>query len=66
MGMNLSKLQEIVKDRGAWYAELHGVAKCQTCWMTEQQPGQVSGKDHEVNYAGDVFLLRLSSPWLQS
>ena len=31
MGMNLSKLQEIVKDRGAWYAELHGVAKCQTC-----------------------------------
>ena len=31
MGMNLSKLQEIVKDRGAWYAELHGVAKCQIC-----------------------------------
>ena len=25
--MNLSKLGEIVKDRGAWYAAVHGVAK---------------------------------------
>ena len=28
--MNLSKLQEIVKDRGAWYATVHGVAKSWT------------------------------------
>ena len=27
MHMNLSKLQEIVKDREAWYASVHGVAK---------------------------------------
>ena len=27
MDMNLSKLQEIVKDREAWYATVHGVAK---------------------------------------
>ena len=27
MVMNLSKLQEIVKDRGAWPAVVHGVAK---------------------------------------
>ena len=27
MGMNLSKLQEIVKDRGAWWATVHGVTK---------------------------------------
>ena len=27
MDMNLSKLQEIVKDRGAWCAALHGVAE---------------------------------------
>ena len=26
-GMNLSKLWEIVKDRGAWHAAVHGVAK---------------------------------------
>ena len=25
--MNLSKLQEIVEDRGAWHAAVHGVAK---------------------------------------
>ena len=24
--MNLSKLQEIVRDGGAWHAEVHGVA----------------------------------------
>ena len=27
MDMNLRKLQEIVKDREAWHAALHGVAK---------------------------------------
>ena len=28
--INLSKLQEIVKDREAWCAAIHGVAKSQT------------------------------------
>ena len=27
MDMSLSKLREIVKDREAWYATVHGVAK---------------------------------------
>ena len=30
MDMNLSKLWEIVKDRGAWGAAVHGVPKSQT------------------------------------
>ena len=30
MGMNLSKLREIVKDREAWCAAVHRVAKSQT------------------------------------
>ena len=30
MDMNLSKLQEIVEDREAWYAIVHGFAKSQT------------------------------------
>ena len=30
MDMNLSKLWEVVKDREAWYATVHGIAKSQT------------------------------------
>ena len=30
MNMNLGKLQEMVKDREAWSAAVHGVAKSQT------------------------------------
>ena len=30
MDMSLSKLQEIVKDRGAWSAKVHGLAKSET------------------------------------
>ena len=30
MGMNLGKLQEMVRDREAWHAAVHGVAKSQT------------------------------------
>ena len=30
MDMNVSKLREIVKDRGAWHAAVHGFIKSQT------------------------------------
>ena len=30
MGMSLSKLQDMVKDREAWHVVVHGVAKSQT------------------------------------
>ena len=33
MDMNLSKLWEIVEDRGAWHAAVHGVAKRRT-WLS--------------------------------
>ena len=31
MDMSLSKFREMVKDREAWNAEVHGVTKSQTC-----------------------------------
>ena len=30
MDMNLSKLQQTMEDRGAWWAAVHGVTKSQT------------------------------------
>ena len=37
MNINLSKLQEIVKDREAWHAEVYGVAKVRHDLAIEQQ-----------------------------
>ena len=34
MNMSLSKLQEIVKDREAWHATVHGVTKIWT-WLSD-------------------------------
>ena len=37
MNMNLSKLQEIVEDRGAWRAVVHEIAKSRT-WLSDWTP----------------------------
>ena len=53
MDMNLSKLREIVKDREAWHAAVHGAAKNQTQlsdWATTKAPTN--------NNKNDDLLLR--------
>ena len=37
MDMNLSKLREIVKDRAAWHAAVHGLQRVRHDLRTEQQ-----------------------------
>ena len=48
--VSLSKLQDIVKDRGTWRAPVHGVAKSQTRLATEeQQQHSIISQTEEVN-----------------
>ena len=56
MDMNLSKLQEVVKDRKAWSAAVHGVTKSQTRlsdWTTTNQ-GIASATRTEVWNCSDL------------
>ena len=40
MGMSLSKLQELVMDRGTWHAAVHGIANGRNNLETEQQTAE--------------------------
>ena len=52
MGMSLSKLQELVMDREAWRAVIHGVSKTQT-WLSDWTDWLWWGiRNQEVNFHG--------------
>ena len=61
MGMNLSKLQELVMDKEAWRAAVHGVAKSQTWLSNWTELNWTELKDKELTPAGSVFPRDISS-----
>ena len=65
MGMSFSKFREMVKNREAWYAAAHGVAKSWTRlsdW-TERQPGYHRFSHHRLTLQSfQIHWLQL--PWV--
>ena len=51
MDMSLNKLQEIVKNRGAWHAAVHGISKSQT-WLSNRTT--ITTKQKPL-YRGDEY-----------
>ena len=61
MDMSLSKIQEMVKDREAWSAAVHGVAKSR--WDTTQQLNKFTD-EYVVNNFKNLSVYLKKYKWL--
>ena len=59
LDMNLSKLREIVKDREAWHAAVHGLAKSRT-WLSDWTMNYETIRNYLIYKMEDI--LRSLSP----
>ena len=60
MNMSLSKLQEIVKDREAWHAAVHGIAKSRTRLMNNNNGKFKFASWNFLKYFSKYFLFFLN------
>ena len=58
MNLNLSKLQEIVKDKEALHAAVPGVTKIRHNLVTEQQQRQIFSLEKNANGCDNVLVFQ--------